>query len=134
MAKATQNPVPRDERLVINHEFSSVDRFIAEYVTNISRSGVFIRSRSPLPVGTKVRLRFTVIMDDLETIEGIGQVVRTQKSPAGMGVVFVSLAAHSQDLIAKLLTRRLEGPFIVPKRKVARTPAMGAPNPKKPAR
>ena len=107
MAK-TRKLVPRAERVTINHEFSSVEQFIAEYVTNISRSGVFIKSRSPLPVGTKVNLKFTVIMDDLETIEGIGEVVRVQEGPAGMGVVFNTLTSHSQDLIEKLITRRLK--------------------------
>jgi uncharacterized protein (TIGR02266 family) len=109
MAKPTKKLVPRDDRVTINHEFSSVDQFIAEYVTNISRSGVFIRTKNPLTVGTKVNLRFTVIMDELETIEGIGEVVRTQDGPPGMGVVFVSLTSHSQDLIAKLITRRRIG-------------------------
>ena len=41
----------RDEdRVTINKEFESFDAFIAEYVTNISRSGVFVRSKNPLPV------------------------------------------------------------------------------------
>ena len=98
--------VPREERITINHEFASVDQFITEYVTNISRSGVFIRSKDPLPVGTKVNLRFTVIMDDIETIEGLGEVVRVSHRPAGMGVAFVELTSYSQRLIEKLITRR----------------------------
>jgi len=93
-----------DERITINKEFESFDAFIQEYVTNISRSGVFIRAQSPLPVGTQVNLRFTVIMDDMETIEGIGEVVRVDKD--GMGVVFRELSAYSKDLIDKLLTGR----------------------------
>jgi uncharacterized protein (TIGR02266 family) len=107
MSKAMKKHVPRAERVTINHEFSSVEQFINEYVTNISRSGVFIRSKRPLSIGTKVNLKFTVIMDELETIEGIGEVVRVQEEPRGMGVVFVTLTAHSEDLIAKLITRPL---------------------------
>jgi uncharacterized protein (TIGR02266 family) len=107
--KPPRKLVPRDDRVTINHEFSSVDEFIAEYVTNISRSGVFIRTRSPLPIGTRVNLKFTVIMEELETIEGIGEVMRLQTDPSGMGVVFVELTSHSQDLIAKLITRRRVG-------------------------
>lgn len=106
MSKGHKQLVPRDERVMINHEFGSVDEFIAEYVTNISRSGVFIKSKEPLPVGTKVNLKFTVIMDELETIEGIGEVVRVDRDPAGMGVVFLTLTSHSQNLIAKLITKR----------------------------
>lgn len=95
-------------RRTINHEFTSVDAFISEYVTNISRSGVFIRSNEPLPVGTQVNLRFTVVQDELETIEGLGEVVRTVEKGRvkGMGVVFVELTAVSRDLIERILVRR----------------------------
>ena len=96
------------ERVTINKEFESFDAFIQEYVTNISRTGVFIKSSSPLAIGTMVNLRFTVIMDDIETIEGVGEVVRvTLDGPnAGMGVVFRELSAYSKDLIDKLLIQR----------------------------
>jgi hypothetical protein len=95
---------PREARLTINKEFGSFEAFIEEYVTNISRTGVFIRAQAPLAVGTKVNLRFTVIMDDMETIEGVGEVVRVEKD--GMGVVFRELSGYSKDLIDKLLTQR----------------------------
>ena len=91
-----------DERVTINKEFESFDAFIQEYVTNISRTGVFIKAQNPLPVGTRVNLHFTVIMDDIEAIEGVGEVVRTEKD--GMGVVFRELSQYSRDLIDKLLT------------------------------
>jgi len=95
----------REDRITINKEFESFDAFINEYVTNISRTGVFIRSKTPLPVGTTVNLRFTVIMDDIESIEGTGKVVRVEEDPAGMGVVFTHLTSYSQKLIEKLLTQ-----------------------------
>ena len=90
------------DRVTINKEFESFDAFIQEYVTNISRTGVFIRAQHPLAIGTKVNLQFTVIMDAIETIEGIGEVVRVEKD--GMGVVFRELSGYSKDLIDKLLT------------------------------
>ncbi len=94
----------QESRVTINKEFDSFDQFIEEYVTNISKSGVFIKTKAPLPIGTSVDLRFTVIMDDIETIEGVGEVVRVQDDPAGMGVVFRELSSYSQSLISKLLT------------------------------
>jgi Tfp pilus assembly protein PilZ len=96
-----------DERVTINKDFESFDAFIQEYVTNISRTGVFIKAQTVLPVGTHVNLRFTVIMDDIETIEGVGEVVRVEKDPPGMGVVFRELSAYSKDLIEKLLVQRV---------------------------
>jgi len=100
----------RDTRVTINKEFESFDAFIQEYVTNISRSGVFIKSKNPLPVGTEVNLRFTIIMDDIETVDGIGEVVRVEENPPGMGVIFREIGAYSKALIDRLL---LEG---VPKK------------------
>ncbi len=92
------------DRLTINKEFESFDAFIHEYVTNISRTGAFVKSKQPLPIGTRVDLCFTVIMDEIETIEGVGEVVRVQKDPPGMGVVFTELSQYSKHLIARLLT------------------------------
>jgi Tfp pilus assembly protein PilZ len=98
------------ERVTINKEFESFDAFIQEYVTNISRTGVFIKSQQPLPIGTRVNLRFTVIMDDIETIEGGGEVVRVESDPPGMGVVFRELSRYSKGLIEKLLVRGADKP------------------------
>ena len=95
-----------EERVTINKEFDSFDAFIHEYVTNISKSGVFIRSRNPLAIGTEVNLNFTVIMDDIETISGLGEVVRVETDPPGMGVVFTQLSRYSQTILDRLLTRQ----------------------------
>jgi hypothetical protein len=95
----------REERATINKEFESFDAFIQEYVTNISRTGAFIKSKTPLPIGTVVNLRFTVIMDEMETIEGVGEVVRVEENPPGMGVAFREINAYSKGIIDRLLTQ-----------------------------
>jgi uncharacterized protein (TIGR02266 family) len=96
---------PREARVTINAEFESFDEFIREYVTNISKTGAFVKRADPLPVGTEVNLKFTVIMDDVETVEGVGTVVRVQHDPPGMGVVFTKISQYSQHLLERLLTR-----------------------------
>jgi uncharacterized protein (TIGR02266 family) len=99
----------RDSRKIVNHEFQSVDHFVAEYVMNLSRSGVFIRSKNPLPVGTIVRLEFNIVLDDIEKITGEGRVVRAvyagANTPSGMGVVFTKLDKVSAKLVDRILTR-----------------------------
>src|SRR3954470_2428092 len=95
-----------EERVTINQEFESFDAFIQEYVANVSRTGAFIKCMAPLPIGTKINLRFTVIADDIETIEGVGEVVRVHDDPPGMGVVFTELSGYSKGLIEKLLTNK----------------------------
>ena len=106
-AEETQRP----QRVTINKDFESFDAFVHEYVTNISRTGAFVKSKEPLPVGTQVNLKFTVVMDEVETIEGVGEVVRVEKDPPGMGVVFTELSQYSQHLLSQLLTTapRVEG-------------------------
>ena len=99
----------RDHRLRVNREFQSIEEFITEYVTNLSSAGAFIRTDDPLPVGTLVDLRFTVIVDDFESIDGVGEVVRVvppgSGEPAGMAVVFTELTNSSKKLIEHLLIR-----------------------------
>jgi uncharacterized protein (TIGR02266 family) len=94
-----------ESRVTINKEFENFDAFIHEYVTNISRSGVFIRSKRPLEIGTRVNLKFTVITNDIEAIQGVGEVVRVEEDPPGMGVAFVELSHYSKELIERLLKR-----------------------------
>src|SRR5256885_12725079 len=96
---------PRQKRVTINKEFGSLEAFIEEYVANISQTGAFVKTSDPPPVGTEIDLKFTVIMDDIETIEGVGKVVRVQDDPPGMGVVFTRISRHSQQLLERLLTR-----------------------------
>ncbi len=106
-------PDPKDHRrsprIRINREFSDVDEFLAEYVTNISTDGAFIRTDTPLPIGTAVNLRFSIIMEEVETICGVGEVVRVVEEPRedrGMGVVFVELQDVSKKVIETLFTRQ----------------------------
>ena len=97
----------RPKRIDVNVEFESIEKFINEYVSNISKSGAFIRTRDPWPVGTRLRLRFTIVVEDPEILEGVGEVVRVSERPRGMGVAFVELTEHSRTLIEKLLIRPL---------------------------
>ena len=90
-------------RLTINKQFSSFDDFVREYVTDVSGSGAFVRTDSPLPIGTEVNLKFSVVLDDVETIEGVGVVVHVETTPAGMGVAVKELRGYSKRLMEKLL-------------------------------
>ncbi|MCA9622954.1 MAG: PilZ domain-containing protein [Myxococcales bacterium] len=98
------------ERVTINKEFDSFDAFVSEYVTNVSSTGVFIRTQEPLEVGSRVNMKFTVVMDGFETVEGEGEVVRVVDDPPGVGVVFTKLEDASQRIIERLLVaQRKEG-------------------------
>lgn len=94
-----------EERVTINQEFESLDSFVREYVANISRSGAFLRCSEPMPVGTKVRVKFVVIDDEIENVEGEGEVVRVQNDPPGMGVVFDRLDERSSAIIERMMEK-----------------------------
>ena len=94
----------RNRRMDVNLEFESLSQF-TQYVSNISRSGCFLRSRDPWPVGTRLKLRFTLMADDPEILEALGEVVRVSERPRGMGVKFLQLPMAARRIIDRLLAR-----------------------------
>ncbi len=100
-------------RVEVNREFATLSEFISEYVRDISPTGVFICSDDPLPVGVKVDLRFSIIAPDIETIEGIGEVVRVvppgTSEVAGMGVRVTDLTPQSAALLKRLFPDQVGG-------------------------
>jgi uncharacterized protein (TIGR02266 family) len=108
-APLKRTKVARPRRVAINLEFDSLAKFTS-YVSNISQTGCFMRTRDPWPVGTRLRLRFTVLADDPEVLQADGDVVRVSERPRGMGIKFASLSASARLLINRLLARsRLAG-------------------------
>lgn len=95
----------------VNQEFECIEDYISEYVSDISKGGVFIRSKNPLPVGTTVTLHFSVIVEDIETIEGEGEVIRVDMSEdrMGMGIAFTKLTSESKELIDRIIRLHDEG-------------------------
>lgn len=68
--------------------------------TNLSVGGAYFDQTIPLPVGTKVQLKFELPQDPLE-IQCQGEIV-TAKG-LGMGVSFVELKAQDKSRIERLI-------------------------------
>ena len=85
-----------------------MEAFINEYVADISSTGVFIKSKDPLPVGTRVNLKFSLILDELHVVEAAGEVVRQSKRPLGMGVAFRGLSPESVRLIGRAVKDKID--------------------------
>ncbi len=90
--------------------YRSVDGFITDWVTNISKGGLFINSRTPLPVGTTVRL-IIQLPDTPFPFDLTGKVVRvsefdnaTNEVP-GMGVEFVDIDDDKRARIERFVDR-----------------------------
>ncbi|CAG0992894.1 hypothetical protein ANRL2_03336 [Anaerolineae bacterium] len=81
----------------------------ADFILNISRSGVFVLTRQPLPIGSEITLKFYIPPEEhvLSEFEGIVAGVNTDNPgfPKGMHVRFT--ASVPEDL--KKLEDFLEG-------------------------
>lgn len=89
-------------RVNVNEEFAQIDGFLSEYVSNLSRGGLFLRCSEQLPIGTEVQLNFTLLLEDLASIRGRGAVVHHGHGSPGLGIRFVELVPESQAIIDRL--------------------------------
>ena len=100
--------------LEIRVEYRTVGSFLSDYVVNISRGGLFIRTDHPLKIGSSVRLVFSLpgmpFPFDLS-----GEVKRIQdgqrSTPAdvpGMGIEFVHLDERIQKRIEAYVKKHTE--------------------------
>ncbi|MDB4975262.1 MAG: hypothetical protein JWN48_3603 [Myxococcaceae bacterium] len=92
----------------ISVDYSSGDTFLFSYIQNISEMGIFIRSDTPMPVGTVLELRFTP--DGQTPMQLLGEV--TWINPyrpfgdnlnPGMGVRFRDLQPDLREKIVALV-------------------------------
>lgn len=106
-------------------DYKKLNSFFADYTKNISKGGTFIKTKKPLPIGTRFLFKLTVPRRD-EPFELLGEVVWSQGDgeEPGMGIRFIyqddaqreafeavveALMADSlgQDLTSKLLNKTL---------------------------
>ncbi|MES1205807.1 MAG: TIGR02266 family protein [Pseudomonadota bacterium] len=110
-----QNPT-RESRPPINLRIKfrseSLDQFIERYAVDVSRGGIFIRTREPLAVGTQLKLDFqfqngTALMSGDGTVVWIREMDPNRTSvPPGMGVRFDKLTPESQTVLEQLLVEK----------------------------
>jgi len=99
--------------LRVKLSYGSVDEFVEHFATNISRGGVFIRTRDPKPVGTQLDLELKLANG--ETVVRARGVVRwvadenpTARPPVapGMGIQFLALDDASRQVVERMVTHR----------------------------
>ncbi|MBM4375967.1 MAG: TIGR02266 family protein [Deltaproteobacteria bacterium] len=85
------------------------DTFLYASITNISDMGIFVRTETPLAVGTYLRLRFSP-RDGAETWQMMGRVqwvnlVRPfgDNINPGMGVMFLGLSPEERERLVELV-------------------------------
>src|SRR5581483_5895431 len=98
--------------LKIKFKSANLDQFIERYSVDVSRGGIFIRTKEPLPVGTQLKFEFQ-LQDASSLIAGEGTVVwirehdpnRAGVAP-GMGVRFDKLAQQSGGVLERILSEK----------------------------
>jgi uncharacterized protein (TIGR02266 family) len=98
--------------LLVQFRFDSVEDFVAEYASDLSTRGVFIRTPEPREQGALVYLQFT-LKDGSHLIEGLGRVIRSVSPGAptggtpGMGIEFLNFDEESMAVIERIVRDRL---------------------------
>ena len=89
-------------------DYASGETFLFSYITNISEMGIFIRTDSPPPVGTKLRLRFG--LENEEPLSLAGEVIWLNPLRAdgdnlnpGMGVRFEELTLDQREKVVSFV-------------------------------
>src|SRR5688572_21440252 len=98
--------------LKIKFKSENLAQFIERYSVDVSRGGIFIRTKDPLPVGTPLTFEFH-LQDNSPLVAGDGTVVwirehdpNRQGVAPGMGVRFDKLTPESQVILERILSEK----------------------------
>jgi type IV pilus assembly protein PilZ len=87
-------------------DYKKLNSFFADYTKNISKGGTFIKTKKPLPIGTRFLFHLTVPQRGA-AFELLGEVVwaTTEGEAAGMGIKFVYSTDHQRTGLGGLVER-----------------------------
>jgi uncharacterized protein (TIGR02266 family) len=101
--------------LKVRFKSATVDEFVEQYAMDISRGGIFIKSKSPMPIGTLLKFEFQ-LKDESRLIHGVGRVVWKRDGdggvdkPPGMGIKFIKMDPQSRSLVEQIVSQRGDAP------------------------
>ena len=93
-------------------DYKKLNSFFADYTKNISKGGTFIKTKKPLPIGTRFLFKLTVPQREAP-FELLGEVVWSQSSAEepGMGIRFIYNDDHQRSefegVVEKLMSDSL---------------------------
>jgi len=107
--KSRKNPRAQVS-LLARYRSPTAFEYVNEECFDLSAGGMFIKSPTPAPTGTLLKLECVVNGGD-ETLRGVARVVWLRESesdgqPSGMGVKFVKLEQGSREIIHRILVER----------------------------
>ncbi len=93
----------------VRYKSATLEDFLEHHARDISRGGVFIRSKKPLPEGTLLKFELQ-LEDSSKFVQGVGRVVWQRHdeqggddNPPGMGVKFIKLSPESRALVETIV-------------------------------
>lgn len=97
----------------IRIQYRTSDQFFQDYIQNLSVGGIFIETKNPLSVGTKLKVQFSLPeMEEMITADGV--VVhrlhggRTHNLPSGgMGIQFAELDDNCKQVLEDYVQKNL---------------------------
>jgi len=100
--------------LLVKLKHESVGHFAEEFATNLSPGGMFIRSRTPQPVGTPVKFEVQIaggvrVLRGSATVRWVRE-VGDPAGPPGMGLQFEELDTASRALVEMMVQRKSAAP------------------------
>jgi uncharacterized protein (TIGR02266 family) len=109
------NDLRKDRRapssLKVKYKSATVDEFIEQFGSDISRGGIFIKTKKPLDTGALLKFEFQ-LQGGAAVIHGVGRVAwrRAEERaradlPAGMGIKFIKLDDQSRAVIERVEAR-----------------------------
>lgn len=110
--KDRQTERRKEQRIPVEIEvkYSTGDSFVVDWTMNISRGGMFIRTPNPLPVGSNLKIYFSV-PGAQEGIYAEG-IVRWRVEPSdpnvipGMGVEITNINEDSRNILEEFIRKK----------------------------
>ncbi|HEX7481781.1 MAG TPA: TIGR02266 family protein, partial [Polyangiales bacterium] len=134
--------------LKVKYKSATVDEFIEQFGTDISRGGIFIKTKKPLDAGALLKFAFQ-LQDGSAVIHGVGRVTwrRSEQNakpdaPAGMGIKFIKLGDESRAVVDRIAAthgpkssrfEHTEGAELAPPMSLAPPPARDSVPPARPS-
>ena len=113
MTADTRKDKRANVQLKVRYKSATVDEFIEQYSVDISRGGIFIKQKTPMPIGTLLKFEFQ-LKDESRLIHGVGRVVWRREEggvePAGMGIKFIKMDPDSKALVERIIEARGDAP------------------------
>jgi uncharacterized protein (TIGR02266 family) len=109
------NELRKDRRapasLKVKYKSATVDEFVEQFGADVSRGGIFIKTKKPLDTGALLKFEFQ-LQGGVAIIGGVGRVAwrRTEDKarpdlPAGMGIKFIKLDEQSRGVVERIESR-----------------------------